>query len=112
MIVNSEVIFWVRKCLRTHLFNILIKIPEIYTIYIFWHKALGYTSHDLLNLIDMFSNGNLIPTQLKNCNYDSCLQSKFSNKISKSLLDHMKLKFNVIHSDVHGLLGVQLLGGK
>jgi hypothetical protein len=44
--------------------------------------------------------------------HDSCLQSKSTHKVLKSLQDYIKLKFDIIHSDVYGLLAIQLLGAK
>jgi hypothetical protein len=111
-IVNNEVILWAKECLRTHLFNILTTSLEAYTTYIFWHKALGHPSHDLMKYVNVFSDGDLILSKPKNFDCDSWLQSKSIHKVPKTLQDHVKSKFDVIHSDVHGPLAIQLLGRK
>jgi hypothetical protein len=58
-IVNNELILWVKECQRTHLFNILKKILETHTTYIFWHTALGYPSHELMKYVNVFFDGDL-----------------------------------------------------
>jgi hypothetical protein len=60
----------------------------------------------------MFSDYDLIPSELKNFECDFCLQSKSRHTVPKTLQDHMKCKFHFIHTDVHGSLAVQSLGGK
>jgi hypothetical protein len=75
-IVNNEVILWAKECPRTHLFNIPTRTLEAHITYTFWHKALGYPSYDLMKYVNMFSDGDLIPSKPKNFDCDSCLQSK------------------------------------
>jgi sulfatase maturation enzyme AslB (radical SAM superfamily) len=111
-IINNEVILWVKECLRTHLFNIPTRTLEAHTTYIFWHKALGHSSHHLIKYVNAFSDGDLILSKPKNFDCDYCLQSKSTHTVPKTLQDHVKSKFEIIHSDVHGPLAIQLLGGK
>jgi hypothetical protein len=111
-IVHNEVILWATEYLRTHLLNIPTITLKAYSTYTFWYKALGYPSHDLMKYVNMFSDGDLIPSKPKNFDCDSYLQSKSTHKVAKLLHDHVKSKFDVIHSDVHGPLAGQSLGGK
>jgi hypothetical protein len=60
----------------------------------------------------MFSDGNLIASKPKNFECDSGLQSISIHKIPKTLQDHVKFKFDIIHFDVHGPLAIQSLGKK
>jgi hypothetical protein len=105
-IVNNEVILWAKESLRTHLFNIPTRTLEVHTIYTFWYKALGHPSYDLMTYVNIFSDSDLIPSKPKNFDCDSCLQSKSTQKVLKDLQDHMKSKFEIIHSDGHGPLAV------
>jgi hypothetical protein len=59
-IVKDEVILWARESLCTPLFNIPRKTLEAYTTYTFWHKALGYSGHDLMTNGNVFSDGDLL----------------------------------------------------
>jgi hypothetical protein len=111
-IVNDEVVLWVRECPCTDLVNILTRMLKAHTTYTFWYKALRYPSHDLMKYDNVFSESDLIPSKLKNFECDSCLLSKSTHKVPKTLQDHVKSKFDVIHSDVHGLLAIQSFGGK
>jgi hypothetical protein len=111
-IMNDEVILWARECPRTYLFIIPTRTLKAYTTYSFWHKALGQPSHDLIKYINVFSDGDLILSKLKNFDCDSCLQSKSRHKVPKTLQNHITSKFDVINSDVHGSLAIQFLGGK
>jgi hypothetical protein len=65
-----------------------------------------------MKYVNVFSDGDLIPSKPKNFDSDSCLQSKSTYKVPKTLQDHVKSKFNIIHNDVHGPLAIQLLGRK
>jgi hypothetical protein len=62
--------------------------------------------------VNVFSDGDLIPSKSKNVDCDSGLQSKSTHKGPKTFQDHVKSKFDIIHSDVHGALAIQLLSGK
>jgi hypothetical protein len=110
--MNDKVIRWGREYQCTQLCNIPTRTLEAHMIYIFWHKALRYPSHALMKYINVFSDGDLIPSKLKNFDFDARLQSKSTHKILKTLLDHVKSKFDSIHSDVHGPLAIQSIGGK
>jgi hypothetical protein len=72
-IVNNEVILWAKECLCTHLFNIPTRTLEAHTTYTFWHKALRYSSPDLMNYVNVFSDGDLILSKPYNFDCDSCL---------------------------------------
>jgi hypothetical protein len=111
-IVNNEVILWAKECLHTHLFNIPTRTLEAHTTYTFWHKALGYPSHDLMKYVNVFCDDDLIPSKPKNFDCDFCLQSKSTHKVPNILQNHVKSKSDIIHSDVHGLLAIQSLGRK
>jgi hypothetical protein len=65
-----------------------------------------------MKYVNVFSDGDLIPSKPKNFDCDSCLQSKSTHKVPKTLQDHMKSKFDIIYSDVHGPLAIQSLGEK
>jgi hypothetical protein len=79
-------------------------------IYTFWHKVLGHPRHDQIKYVNVFPNGILISSKPKNFDYDSYLQSKSTYKVAKTLQDHIKSKFDVIHSNVHGSLSIQSVG--
>jgi hypothetical protein len=111
-IVNNEMILWVKECLCTHLFNIPTRTLEAHTIFTFWYKALGYSSHDLMKYVNVFSDGDCILSKPKNFDCDSYLQLKSTHRVLKTLQDHVKSKFDIIYSNVHGPLAVQSLGGK
>jgi hypothetical protein len=111
-IVNDEVILWARECPCTHLYNIPTRTFEAHMTYTFWYKALRHPSHDLMKYVNMFSDGDLIPSKPKNFECDSCLQSKSTYKVLKTLQDHLKSKFDIIHIDIHGPLAIQSLGRK
>jgi hypothetical protein len=111
-IVNDEVILEARECPRTHFYTILTKALEVHTIYTLWQQALRLPSHDLMKYVNIVSNGDLIPSKLTNFDCNSCLQSKPIYTILKTLLDQAKLKFDIIHSDMHGTLAIQSLGRK
>jgi hypothetical protein len=111
-IVNNEVILWANECPGTHFFNIPTRTLEAYTTYTFWHEALGHPSHDLMKYVNVFSDGELFPSKPKNFDCESCLQSKSTHKVPKAFQNQVKSKFDIIHSDVHGPLAVQSLGGK
>jgi hypothetical protein len=65
-----------------------------------------------MKYVNVFSDSDLILSKLKNFDYDSCLQSKSTYKVPKTLQDHVKSNFDLINSDVHGPLALQSLGGK
>jgi hypothetical protein len=111
-ILNDKVILWARECPCTHLFNIPTKSLEAYKIYTFWHKALRHPSYHLIKYVNMFSDSNLISSKPKDFDYNTCLQSNSTHKVPKTLQDYVKLKFDIIHSDVHSLLAIESLGGK
>jgi hypothetical protein len=106
IIVNDEVILWIRKCECTHLFNIPIGTLEAHTIYIFWHKALGYPGNDLVNYVNLFSDADHIPSKPKNFDCDYSLKSKSIHKVPIILQDHVKSQFDIIHSDILGPLAI------
>jgi hypothetical protein len=109
--VNDKLILLAKKCLCIYLFNIAQKTLEVHTTYIFWYKALGYLRRDLNTDVNVFSDGDLILSKPKDFDCDSCLPSKSIDKVPKSLKDHMKVQFNVVHSDVHSTLAIQSLSG-
>jgi hypothetical protein len=111
-IVNNELILCAKECPRTQLFNIPIRTLDAHPTYTFWHKALGHASHDLMKYVNVFSDSDLIISKPKNSDCHSCLQWKSIHKVSKTLLDHVKSKFDIIHSNVHGPLAVQSLRRK
>jgi hypothetical protein len=110
-LVNNNVILWAKECLHTHLFNIPTRTLEAHMTYTFWHKALRYPSHDLMRFVNVFSDGDLILSKPKAFDCDSCLQSKSIHKVPKTLQNDVKLKFNIIYSDVYSPLANQSLGG-
>jgi hypothetical protein len=65
-----------------------------------------------MKFVNVFSDGDLIPSKPKNFDCDSYLQSKSTYKVPKTLQDQVKSKFDIIHSDVHGPLAAQLLRRK
>jgi hypothetical protein len=62
-IVKNEMILWAKECSRTYLFNIPIRTLEAYTPYTFLYKALRHPSHDLMKYVNVFSDGDLIPSK-------------------------------------------------
>jgi hypothetical protein len=65
-----------------------------------------------MRYLDVFSDGNQVPSKTSDFDCDSCLRSKSVHHVPKPVLDEAKNTFDVIHSDVHGPLAVQSLGGK
>jgi hypothetical protein len=110
--VKNEVILWAKECLRTQLFIISTRTLETPRTYIFWHKALGYPSHDLMRYINVLPDGDLIPSKSKNFDCDSYLQPKSIYKVLKTMQDQVKSKFDIIHYDIHVPLANQSLCGK
>jgi hypothetical protein len=110
--VNDEIVLWAREDPDIHLFNIPIKMLSAHTTFNFWHKALGHPSHDVMRYLDVFSDGNQVPSKPSDFDCDSCLRSKLVHHVPKPVLDKAKNTFDDIHSDVHGPLAVQSLGGK
>jgi hypothetical protein len=89
-VVNDEVIVWARECVRTHLYNISTRTLKAHIIYTFWHKTLRYPYLDLIKYINVFSNGDLILSKPKDFDCDSCLQSKSTHRVPKTLQNHLK----------------------
>jgi hypothetical protein len=110
-IVYNEVILGAKECPRTHMFNIPSRTLEGHTTYTFWHKALGYPSHDLMKHVNIFSDSDGIPAKPKNFDCDSCLQWKSKYIVPKTLQDQVKSKFDIIYNALHRPLAVQSLGG-
>jgi hypothetical protein len=110
--VNDEIVLWAPKDPDTHLFNIPIKMLSAHTTFTFWHKALGHHSHDVMRYLDVFSDGNQVPSKPSDFDCASCLRSKSVHHVPKLVLDKAKNTFDVIHSDGHGPLAVQSLIGK
>jgi hypothetical protein len=65
-----------------------------------------------MKYVNVFSDGDLSSSQPKNFDCDSFLQSKSIHNVPKTLQDHVKSKFDVIHNDVDSPLAIQSLGGK
>jgi hypothetical protein len=65
-----------------------------------------------MRYLDVFSDGNQVPSKPSDFDCDSCLRSKSVYHVPKPVLDKAKNTFDVIHSDVHGPLALQSLGGK
>jgi hypothetical protein len=64
--------------------------------YIFSHKALRIPLHNVMKYINIFMDGNLLLSKLKDSDYHSYLPSKSTDKVPKSLQKYIKLTFNVI----------------
>jgi hypothetical protein len=60
---------------------------------------------------NVFFDGDLIPSKPKNFDCDSCTQSKSTHQVPKTFQDHVKSKFDVIHSDIHRFLAIQSVSG-
>jgi hypothetical protein len=65
-----------------------------------------------MKYINVCSDGDVIPSQPNNIDFNVCLRSDSTHNVPTTLQDHVKSKFDEIHSDVYGPLGNQSLGGK
>jgi hypothetical protein len=111
-IAIDKVMLCARDCPCTHLFNFPTRSLEAHIIYTFRHNALGDLIHNPRKYVPVFSDSDPLQSKPKNFDYESYLQSKSIQKVLKTLQDHVKSKFDVIYSDVHGPFAIPSLGGQ